>query len=191
MSRTEQKEKRREEILAAGLNLFIRKGYSATKTLDISQAAGISEGLLFHYFETKEKLYEELVSLGMSGPQNLLNNINGKPLEFFETAVKEIFNYINTIPFVAKMFVLMKQAMCNDAAPESVKKILASNNIFDVSVEKIKQGQKDGTIRDGDPFALTLAYLGSVHGIAEQAALFPDNPIPDSEWVVDIIRRSK
>ena len=189
MSRTEQKEKRREEILAAGLNLFIRKGYSATKTLVISQAAGISEGLLFHYFETKEKLYEELIKLGISGPQNLLNNIKGEPLEFFQTAVKEIFNYIDTTPFVAKMFVLMKQAGCNDAAPESVKKILASNNIFSVSVEKIKEGQKSGTIRKGDPTALAFAYWGSVQGIAEQAALFPDTPIPDSEWIVDIIRR--
>jgi len=189
MSRTEQKEKRREEILAAGLNLFIRKGYSATKTLDISQAAGISEGLLFHYFETKEKLYEELIKLGISGPQNLLNNIKGEPLEFFQTAVKEIFNYIDTTPFVAKMFVLMKQAGCNDAAPESVKKILASNNIFSVSVGKIKEGQKSGTIREGDPDALALAYWGSVQGIAEQAALFPDTPIPESEWIVDIIRR--
>jgi len=189
MSRSEQKEKRREEILAAGLNLFIRKGYSATKTLDISQAAGISEGLLFHYFETKEKLYEELIKLGVSGPQGLLNNIKGEPLEFFQTAVREIFHYIETMPFVAKMFVLMKQAGCNDAAPESVKKILSANNIFTASVEKIKEGQKNGTIKEGNPTALAIAYWGSVQGIAEQAALFPDNPIPDSEWIVDIIQR--
>ncbi|MCL2721396.1 MAG: TetR/AcrR family transcriptional regulator [Treponema sp.] len=189
MGRSEQKEKRREEILSAGLNLFIRKGYAATKTLDISQAAGISEGLLFHYFETKEKLYEELIKLGISGPQGLLDNIKGDAFTFFQTAVREIFKYIETMPFVAKMFVLMKQAGCNDAAPESVKKLLAANKIFSSSIEKIKEGQKSGTIRDGDPTALAIAYWGAVQGIAEQAALFPDNPIPDSEWIVDILRR--
>ena len=189
MSRTEQKEKRQQEILAAGLDLFIRKGYAATKTIDISQAAGISEGLLFHYFETKEKLYEELIKLGISGPRDLLNKIQGEPLEFFRTAAREIFNYIDTVPFVAKMFVLMKQAGCNDAAPESVKKLLAANKIFDVSVKKIKEGQKNGTIKKGEPKALSIAYWGAVQGIAEQAALFPDNPIPDSEWIVDILRR--
>jgi len=189
MNRTEQKEKRREEILSAGLNLFIRKGYAATKTLDISQAAGISEGLLFHYFETKEKLYEELIKVGISGPQNLLSNIKGEPLLFFQTAAKEIFNYIETMPFVAKMFVLMKQAGCNDAAPESVKKMLSNIDIFNASVKKIIEGQKNGTIRDGDPEALALAYWGAVQGIAEQAALFPDKPIPDSEWIVDIIKK--
>jgi len=189
LSRTEQKEKRKQEILSAGLNLFIRKGYAATKTLDISQAAGISEGLLFHYFETKEKLYEELIKLGISGPQGLLKNIDQEAFTFFQTAAKEIFMFIETIPFVAKMFVLMKQAGCNDAAPETVKNLLASNNIFSLSVEKMKEGQKNGTIREGDPVALSLAYWGAVQGIAEQAALFPDNPVPDSEWIVDILRR--
>ena len=191
MSRVEQKEKRREEILAAGLNLFIRKGYSATKTLDISQAAGISEGLLFHYFETKEKLYEELIKIGISGPQSMMNNIEGEALHFFEIAAKEIFHYIETIPFVAKMFVLMKQAEYNDAAPESVKKLLSDHENFTFSVEKIREGQKNGTIREGDPAALALAFWGAVQSIAEQAVLMPENPIPDSEWIVDIIRNHK
>ena len=53
MNRKEQKEKRRKEILAVGLDLFVRKGYAATKTQDISQEAGMSEGLLFHYFASK------------------------------------------------------------------------------------------------------------------------------------------
>ena len=57
MKRVEQKEKRRQEILNAGLDLFIQKGYSATRTAEIAKAVDMSEGLLFHYFETKEKLY--------------------------------------------------------------------------------------------------------------------------------------
>jgi len=188
MSRSEQKEKRREEILTAGLNLFIRKGYSATKTIDISQAAGISEGLLFHYFETKEKLYEELIKIGISGPRNFMSNIEGEALHFFETAAKEIFDYIETVPFAGKMFVLMKQAEYNDAAPESVKTLLSNNENFTFSIEKIREGQKSGTIREGDPAALALAFWGAVQSIAEQALLMPENPIPESEWIVDIIR---
>lgn len=177
--------------MSAGLNLFIRKGYAATKTLDISQAAGISEGLLFHYFETKEKLYEELVKIGISGPQSILTGIKSEPLEFFLTAAKVIFEYVEADSFVAKMFVLMKQAQFNDAAPQSIKEILKENKILSVSIEKIKMGQKNGTIRKGDPFALSLAYWGAVQGIAEQAALFPELPIPQSEWIADIIRRRK
>ena len=183
------KEKRREEILAIGLDLFVRKGYGATKTQDISQGAGISEGLLFHYFESKEKLYEELIKIGVSGPQTVMSGIKGEPLEFFQTAAKQIFHYIKTEPFVAKMFVLMAQASINDAAPESVKKLVSGINHISPSAEKIRQGQKDGTIRQGNPVALAAAFWGAIQGIAELAALVPDIPIPDSEWIVDILRR--
>ena len=189
MSRKEQREKRREEILAAALELFIRKGYAATKTQDISQAVGMSEGLLFHYFETKEKLYEELIKIGISGPQAVLSGIKGEPLDFFRTAAGEIFYYIKTMPFVAKMFVLMSQAHTNDAVPESVKKLLADFDSITPSAKKIRQGQKNGTIRKGNPVALATAFWGAVQGIAEQIALLPNTPIPDSEWIVDILQR--
>jgi len=192
MSRKEQREKRREEILAAALDLFIRKGYAGTKTQDISQAVGMSEGLLFHYFETKEKLYEELIKLGISGPQTVLTGIQGEPLDFFRTAAREILHYVKTVPFVAKMFVLMLQARSDDAAPESVKKLLAGIDITTLSAKKIRQGQKNGTIRKANPIALSIAFWGAVQGIAEQVALIPNTPIPDSEWIVDIlVRRDK
>ena len=66
-TRKEQKEKRRQEILLAGLDLFVAKGYAATKITDIAKRANMSTGLLFHYFESKEKLYEELVTRGLRG----------------------------------------------------------------------------------------------------------------------------
>jgi AcrR family transcriptional regulator len=188
MLRTEQREKRKTEILAVGLDLFIRKGYAATRIQDIAEAADMSAGLLFHYFESKEKLYEELIKIGISGPQ-MIFGIDAEPLVFFQRSVSEIFTYLKTEPFVAKMFVLMSQAACNDAAPESVKKLLADNDSIVPSAKKIMQGQQNGTIREGDPVALAVAFWGAVSGIAELAALVPDVPIPDSEWIVDILRK--
>ena len=189
MTRKEQKEKRRKEILMTGLDLFVRKGYAATKITDISEAAGMSEGLLFHYFPSKEKLYEELISIGISGPKAVLSGIEGEPLGFFESAAKQIFYYIKTEPFVAKMFVLMAQATINDSAPAAVKKMLAGVDHITPSVKKIRQGQKNGTIREGNPAALAAAFWGAVQGIAEFATISPNMPIPESEWIVDIIRR--
>lgn len=37
-----------------GLDLFIRKGYAATKISDIAEHVGMSVGLLFYYFESKD-----------------------------------------------------------------------------------------------------------------------------------------
>jgi AcrR family transcriptional regulator len=129
MKRKEQGEKRREEILVAALDLFIRKGYAATRTLDISRAVGVSEGLLFHHFETKEKLYEELIRRGVKAPQSMMSIPAADPITFFKQAAASIFNDIKTQPFTSKMFVLMNQAFFNEAPSPVVKKLLKQMDI--------------------------------------------------------------
>ncbi|MDK2951452.1 MAG: TetR/AcrR family transcriptional regulator [Kosmotogales bacterium] len=187
--RNEQKEKRRKEILRAGLDLFIRKGYAATKIKDIAEMVGMSVGLLFHYFDSKEALYEELIKYGISGPMGTMTQSDIEPLAFFELTAKRIIQYIEIEPFVAKMFVLMSQANYNDAAPEKVKELLKDFDIYTPTSRLIAQGQAGGTIREGDPMALGIAYWCAIHGIAVQYALNPSCPLPDGEWIVDIIRR--
>lgn len=47
---------RREQVLSAALALFCEHGYAATSTRRIAEAAGVAEGLVFHYFPTKDAL---------------------------------------------------------------------------------------------------------------------------------------
>jgi len=54
--RNENKKKTKQAILAAALRLFAEKGFYHTSTRAISRKAGIAEGTLFNYFETKEDL---------------------------------------------------------------------------------------------------------------------------------------
>src|ERR1035438_3508240 len=54
--RLQNKEKTRRAILGAALGLFAQKGFYHTTTKAISRKAGIAEGTLFNYFETKEDL---------------------------------------------------------------------------------------------------------------------------------------
>ena len=109
-SRKEQKEKRRAQILNAALELFISKGYSSTKISDIAQHVGVSTGLMFHYFESKEKLYEELIKMGTAGPMSIFEQNYTEPLLFFENSVKLIFEAIKNEPFLAKIFFLFNKA---------------------------------------------------------------------------------
>ena len=187
--REDQKEKRRSEILAAGLDLFIRKGYSATKISDIAERVGMSVGLLFHYFKSKERLYEELIEYGISGPMSTMAPTDKEPLEFFEDAAKQIFQYIQNQPFIAKMFVLMSQAFYNEAAPQRVKDMLRGFDIYTPTTLLIQKGQANGSIREGDPYALAIAYWCAIQGIAEQMAMNPGFPCPEGDWIVDILRR--
>ena len=74
--RVQKKEKTKQAILKAALELFAAKGFYATTTKAISKKAQIAEGTLFNYFETKEDLalyfFEEELSGVMEWVEALL-----------------------------------------------------------------------------------------------------------------------
>lgn len=188
MKRSEQKEKRRQEILNTALNLFIQKGYAATRTADIANAVGMSEGLLFHYFETKEKLYITLLQIAVNAKDNIFELKDVTPLSFFEETAKKIFDCIEKDPFVAKLFVLMSRAQYDISLLENLNDFILRKQDIAFSVNLIQQGQKDGSIREGDPIALAITFFMAIQGIAENIARNPEMPIPNPEWIVDLIR---
>jgi AcrR family transcriptional regulator len=60
-SRKIQAEERRIQILDTALKVFAEKGFTKTTIKDLAEAAGISAGLMYHYFPGKEKLLEAVV----------------------------------------------------------------------------------------------------------------------------------
>lgn len=186
--RNDQKEKRRQEILYAGLSLFIQKGYSGTTIKDIAGSVGMSVGLLFHYFASKEELYLELIQLGIEGPMSTMRPTQLEPLAFFQATAEQILSYIQTDPFIAKMFVLMNQAYYSEDVPARVKEMMQGFDVYTPTSMLIQQGQANGTIREGDPMALTIAYWGAIQGIAETIAMYSVLPCPEARWIVDMIK---
>ena len=188
MKRTEQKEKRRQEILNVGLDLFIRKGYSATRTAEIANIVGMSEGLLFHYFETKEKLYLALLEIAVCGKDNIFKKNDCSPLSFFEETAKTILDYITKDSFAAKLFVLMNRAQYEEILAEEITKYSMRKQDIEYAVKRIIEGQKEGSIKEGNPIALATAFFMAIQGIAENIVRNPKLPVPNPEWIVDIIR---
>lgn len=58
----ELRDARRDQILDAALALFARRGLSGTKIADIAKAAGLSHGLVYHYFPSKAAIFEEIIT---------------------------------------------------------------------------------------------------------------------------------
>jgi AcrR family transcriptional regulator len=54
-------DERREQILATARTLFAQRPYAAVSTIEIAETAGVTRGLLHHYFGTKRALYLEVV----------------------------------------------------------------------------------------------------------------------------------
>lgn len=64
--RARRKAQRPPELLAAALDLFVRKGFAATRIEDIAAKAGVSKGTLYLYYDSKEHLLGEVVARFLS-----------------------------------------------------------------------------------------------------------------------------
>ena len=58
---TRRKEARPQELLAAALDLFVERGFAATRLDDVAAQAGVSKGTLYLYFTNKEDLFKAVV----------------------------------------------------------------------------------------------------------------------------------
>jgi len=59
---------RRNQILAAALEIFAADGFDGASISKIAQEAGISKGLMYNYFSSKEELLQEVL---LKGIQNM------------------------------------------------------------------------------------------------------------------------
>jgi AcrR family transcriptional regulator len=59
--RQRRKQARPQELLDAALELFVEKGYSATRSDEVASRAGVSKGTLYLYFPSKEELFKAVV----------------------------------------------------------------------------------------------------------------------------------
>ena len=64
--RERRKEARPGELLDAALELFVEKGFAATRAEEVAARAGVSKGTLFLYFQSKEDLFKAVVRANLS-----------------------------------------------------------------------------------------------------------------------------
>jgi len=65
--RERRKEARPGELLDAALDLFVEKGFAATRVEEVAARAGVSKGTLFLYFPSKDELFKAVVRQSISG----------------------------------------------------------------------------------------------------------------------------
>ncbi len=86
-----RKQSRPGELLTAALDLFVEKGYAATRVEEVARRAGVSKGTLFLYFASKEDLFKSVVreNLAVRFPQwsILLDGFPGTSTEMLRFAM--------------------------------------------------------------------------------------------------------
>lgn len=87
--RERRKEARPGELLDAALDLFVEKGFAATRAEEVAARAGVSKGTLFLYFQSKEELFKAVVRENISGRFTEWR----AELETFEGTTSELLAY--------------------------------------------------------------------------------------------------
>ena len=84
--RTRRPEDRGPEIARAALDLFVTKGFAATKLEDVARAAGVSKGLPYLYFKSKEELFKAVIVEGIGEPLIRANDM----VDAFEGSTEDL-----------------------------------------------------------------------------------------------------
>ncbi len=97
-----RKEARPQELTAAALDLFVEKGYAATRLDEIAVRAGVSKGTLYLYFSSKEDLFKAVVREGLlpllAEGEILVANASGPASELFRAIVMRWWELIGDNP---------------------------------------------------------------------------------------------
>jgi len=127
--------------------------------------------------------------MGLEGVAYPTNQKFDHAIEFFEKITEALFAYMQKEPAVAKMFALMSAAQRSDATPDHIKEMANKGiSVIEQFVPVVLWGQEEGTIREGEPLAISNAFWCSIQGIAEQYAANPRMVLPAPDWIVDIVR---
>jgi AcrR family transcriptional regulator len=86
-----RKEARPQELLAAALDLFVERGYAATRLDDVAARAGVSKGTLYLYFTNKEELFKAVVRENvvpvLGAAEGIVNAYEGPTADLFREIV--------------------------------------------------------------------------------------------------------
>jgi AcrR family transcriptional regulator len=94
-----RKEDRPQEITEAALTAFAEKGYAATRVDEVAKRAGVSKGLLYLYFKTKEDLFKAVIrSFVVPRIDALTAIVDSSELSAEEFLRGPFFEFVKTLP---------------------------------------------------------------------------------------------
>ncbi len=108
---------KREKIINSAIDEFARLPYGKASTNNIVKNAGISKGLLFHYFGSKKELYDKLVDFVINKLSNtLISQIDWNESDIFQRIKQAVFMKLKLSREYPKMFDMVYSILANENA---------------------------------------------------------------------------
>jgi AcrR family transcriptional regulator len=183
------KQERREKILSAAVQLFAARGLAGTKISDIARAAGMSQGLVYHYYSSKEEVFVHLIESAFEKLNRACTALLKDPSpahEKISRAMRTLIDGFRENRDASRYHLLIAGATASDAIPDKARRIIEKENRYPYEVmEKIiRQGQAEGTVRKHDPRELSTLFWTTVLGLAVHCSSHGENAVlPDTELI--------
>ena len=160
--RERRKEARPGELLDAALDLFVEKGFAATRVEEVAARAGVSKGTLFLYFPSKEDLFKAVVRESIAGRftewADFLEHYEGSTSDLVREAMRQWWERIgNTRASGITKLVMSEAGMFPEIADFYQHEVIEPGN--DLIRRILQRGIQRGEFR---PLDLDHAILGLV-----------------------------
>jgi AcrR family transcriptional regulator len=94
-----RKQDRPQEITAAAFEAFAENGYAATRVEEVAKRAGVSKGLMYLYFKTKEELFKAVVkSVVIRRVDKLISNVETTELSSEDFIRGPLLSFLQQVP---------------------------------------------------------------------------------------------
>lgn len=184
--------KKQDRIINAALREFVQKGYDHASTNEMVKGAGISKGLLFHYFTNKKQLYLYLVDYCLeAGMGELSKKLNLREPDFF-TRFREFERIKSGICSQYPEMFRFLQAASQESSDEVSRELEGRRkDLTASSAAKLFDGVDDSRFKEGlDPAKIIKIVMWSFEGFrGEQLqnanAAYPSSPYDPAQGVAE------
>lgn len=179
-------DERREMIFRHASQVFAAKGFAGTKITDIATAAGISQGLLYRHFASKDELFTQLIAASFAKLTAAAEALEQMPMPAHEKialALQRIVAGMASDPAFSERVLLIAQASISEQIPEATKAVIQAerDKPYAVIARIMAAGQALGTILPGVPETLALLFWTTIKGLALHKVSFGEQfEMPDT-----------
>lgn len=159
--------RRRADIIAAGAVVFRSKGYVASTLADVSEEVGVDRASLYFYVDSKEEIFEEivtdLVEANVVAVEGIAGGTGAAPDKVRRLIRQVMTAYAESYPF---LYVYLQENLAHVPAErqEWATQLRGVNRRYETAVKAIlQQGIDDGTLRDvADLSVVAFGLMGMV-----------------------------
>ncbi|MGW0481527.1 TetR/AcrR family transcriptional regulator [Nonomuraea sp. NPDC003214] len=172
---------RREEILAAAVRVFARKGFAATRIEDVAAEAGIAKGSVYLSFDSREAILEAAFAALDTAWQDILRQAReggGDPLDRLAALVRSVVEVASREPELSRVLLdLWALGRGDPAAPLDMAGLYDDYRAAVAGLLAEAAGQ--GLVRPGTGEREATVVVGAVEGCLLQWIIDPRLPIGD------------